>query len=209
MVEEEPVPVKYEAPLSYYEDDSDEFPEDKFAEFQEKQEVEKIRKETVIQKTSEIARRAFGGISEVAGALTSTGQTKNGTTTSLSQKNMQLVVSAKKVNESEDGPSDFEANGIEISMPKLSSVLNDTASPSSVSSKMLVSGNNPYKSKSGKGDITGTIVSYELTDQNGEKLVVNNTKEPITLRIPTNGNDKMFVGRVERVGINYHKVIFI
>ena len=119
---------------------------------------------------------------------------------------MQLVVSAKKVNESEDDSSNFEANGIEVSMPRLSSVLNDTASPSSVSTKMLVSGNNPYKSKSGKGDITGTIVSYELTDQNGEKLVVNNTKEPIIISIPTKGNDEMFVARVEKHGINYHKV---
>jgi hypothetical protein len=141
--------------------------------------------------------------------MTATGSVTNGTSKSFEQKNMQLIVSANKVNETdeENGPSENSAsNGMGVSLPKLSSVLNDTASPTSVNTKMLVSGKNPYKSKSGKGDVTGTILSFEMTDQNGEKLVVNNPKEPIRITIPSNGNADLFVSRVERVGIRYHKL---
>ena len=90
-------------------------------------------------------------------------------------------------------------------MPSFGKVLNDSAAPSSVSTKMLVSGKNPFQSKSPGNSVTGTIVSMTLTDENGNELVVNNTKEPIVIQVPTNGDETLYKGAVSQVGFSYHK----
>ncbi len=128
--------------------------------------------------------------------------------TSVSSKGLALVVAKKSPSDaSANAPQTFasENGGPAIQMPKMSSVFKDTSKVAGgVQAKMVASSSNPYVSS--KSSVSGSIVSLDLTDDNGNPIPVTNTSEPFVINIPATTPAKAFESKVDRFGINYHKM---
>lgn len=201
--EPEPIvlPKKIEAPLEFYHncDDCEDFPEDRFKSLMA-EEAEKERQANEVRKqTASNAKKSTGGISGVATALTSC----NGSA-SLEQKGLALV--ATKVSNESNGASLGSSSGTKISMPKLKNVLNDSQQGlPEVSTKLIVADKNPYQSVGSKSTINSPIVTLQLADDDGNELLINNTKEPFVINIPSKGPIETISSFVKLLEITYHK----
>lgn len=120
---------------------------------------------------------------------------------------LALVVGNRNVSEGGDQPQTFSSNsGSSIKMPSLSSVLNDSA-PNNIQTKMIAAGSNPYQNSAAQ--VSGSIVSLELTDSSGNPIKVSNTSEPFVIRIQPTSVASAFRASVPRVGYTIHKVLEI
>lgn len=151
------------------------------------------------------------GISEAGtGLATATANGSNSTSncTKIEKKGMALIVAKQAFNESDESGTTFssDSSGTSIVMPPLTKVVNgsNNSAPASISSKMLVSASNPFQSS--KGSASGTIVSLELTDENGNELEINGTAEPFNIKIPAQKPAKSFKSSVGLFGFTYYKV---
>jgi hypothetical protein len=139
-------------------------------------------------------------------AATSANDTNNNMT-SVSAKGLSLVVAKRSASDaSANAPQTFasENGGPAIQMPKMSSVFKNADTMGGVQAKMVASSSNPYVSS--KSGVSGSIVSLDLTDDNGNAIAVTNTSEPFVINIPATVPAKAFESKVDRFGINYHKV---
>jgi len=183
--EPEPLPAKIAAPLEFYEVDTEDFPEDKYETVLDEEFEQEEKNIAVREKTSEIAKKSFDGISNAGGAMANNSDPNGNGTSKVEKKGMAIVASKKPFNASSEEDSSFGTDaGPSIKMPSLGKVIKDGSAPASVSSKMLVSGSNPFQSSSPDKQAKGTIVSMELTDENGVPLVINGTDEPFVIQVP-------------------------
>ncbi len=217
MTEPAPLPAKIAAPLEFYtcNDPSceEDFPEDRFDSFlDEEEEKDNLALEKRI-KTAEIAKKTFGGMSKAGDAISAT---RNGSetvdspqsnVTMISKKNMAMAVSKKNLSESLDEPSKIGTDsGLTINLPKFSSVLNGQA-PQAISTQFLMSNSNPFQGTSKTKQTSGTIVSLQLKDENGNPLKINNTAEPFNIRIPAQEPATAYNSSVSQVGFTYFKTL--
>ena len=132
-------------------------------------------------------------------------------TKKIERPGVSLIVASKKVNESsveEDMEQFSTESGPAIKMPSLSKVLDlNGSAPKSVSTKFFVSSFNPFQSSSSEKQARGTIVSMELTDENGQALSVNNTQAPFVIRVPSPQPAPAYQSNVGLIGFTYYKVI--
>ena len=199
--EPEPLPAKIAAPLEFYAVDTEDFPEDKFeAQLDEEWEQEEVNI-AVREKSSEIAKTSFNGISNAGGAMAN-----NSNGTSVVQKKGMAIVAAKlNFNETEeDKNATFGVGaGPTIKMPKLSGLVAEGAA-----SRMLIAGSNPFQSSDPTKNTKGSIVSMELTDANGNPIPVNNTDEPFVIQVPNPEPAKSYRSSVDLIGYTIYKVNF-
>ena len=130
--------------------------------------------------------------------------------TSVSANGLSLVVGKRNPNDAAaNQPQTMNSeNGASIQMPKLSSVFKDTSKVASgFQTKMVASDSNPYQSS--QSSVTGSIVSLDLTDNDGNPLAISNTTEPFLIRIKCKQPARAFRANVSQVGITYHKVRFL
>ncbi|CAF0709342.1 unnamed protein product [Brachionus calyciflorus] len=202
------IPAKITAPLEYYErEDTEDFPDEVYEEELAKEEEIFQQEEEARKQTANVAKRTFNGISGTGLALAATNS--NGSNmTKIEQKGMSLIVGKKNLNESEsDSETEFSTDGgLSIVMPVISNVVNTSNSsmPPSIVTSMIASAENPLQSSKSKA--SGMIVSLKLTDETGCSIVVNNTKEPFNIKIPSATPAPAFIAYVNQTGINYHKL---
>jgi hypothetical protein len=188
-----------------------EFPEDRYEKFLIEEE-ERLRKEAEERKkTSEIASKTLGGLSNAGSALVSTKKTTEdqaNNVTKIENKGMSMIVGLQAVNESSQEKTSFTSeNGPSIVMPALSKVLSSDSRPPAISTKMLVFASNPFKSTEGNSNTKGSIVSLQLSDSDGNELKINNTDEAFVIQIPAQTPAKSFKSSVNLTGYTYFKVI--
>jgi len=203
--EPEPLPAKIAAPLEFYEVESEEFPEDKYDAILDEEFEQEEKNIAIREKTSEIAKKSFEGISNAGGAMANN-SASNGTT-KVEKKGMAIVAAKKNLNESSDEDTNFGTDsGPSIKMPSLSKVLKDGSAPASVATKMLVSASNPFQSSSPDKQAKGTIVSMELTDENGNPLSINGTDAPFVIQVPNQTPARAYKSSVDLIGFTYYKL---
>jgi hypothetical protein len=198
LPEPEPLPAKIAAPLEFYEVDSEDFPEDKYDTVLDEEFEQEEKNIAVREKTSEIAKKSFDGISNAGGAMANNSDPNGNGTSKVEKKGMAIVASKKPFNASSEEDSSFGTDsGPSIKMPSLGKVIKDGSAPASVATKMLVSGSNPFQSSSPDKQAKGTIVSMELTDENGVPLVINGTDEPFVIQVPNQVPAKSYRSSVD------------
>ena len=203
--EPEPLPAKIAAPLEFYEVDSEDFPEDKYDAILDEEYEQEEKNVAIREKTSEIAKKSFEGISNAGGAIANN-SASNGTT-KVEKKGMAIVAAKLSFNESSEDNTDFGTDsGPSIKMPSLSKVIKDGSAPASVATKMLVSASNPFQSSSPTKQAKGTIVSMELTDENGTPLSINGTDEPFVIQVPNQEPARAYKSSVDLIGFTYYKL---
>ena len=131
--------------------------------------------------------------------------------TKIEKPGITLCVASKKFNESNHDSQDFSSDsGPAIKMPSLNMVIGSNGSaPSSISTKFFVSAVNPFQSSSSDKQARGSIVSMELSDENGNPLSINNTKAPFVIRVPSPQPANAYQSSVNLVSFTYYKVNFI
>jgi hypothetical protein len=208
-IEPVPVPAKYAAPASFYENaDSGEFPEDLYDAFLIAEAQRALREDENRKKTAQVGLTTMKGIQGVGTALAATSANDtNNNMTSVTSKGLSLIVAKKS-------PTDASANssqsfnsegGSSIEMPKLSSVFKDASKiTGGFQAKMVASASNPYVSS--KSQVSGSIVSLDITDDSGNPIAVTNTSEPFVINVPSPEPAKGFKSIVNRTGITYHKL---
>lgn len=204
--EPEPLPAKIAAPLEFYEVDSEDFPEDKYEAILDEEYEQEEQNIVVREKTAEIAKKSFDGISNAGGAMANNSNS-NGTATKVEKKGMAIVAAKISFNQSSEDSADFGTDaGPSIRMPSLNKVIKDGSAPASVSTKMLVSASNPFQSSSPGKQAKGTIVSMELTDENGNPLSINGTDEPFVIQVPNQEPARAYKSNVDLIGFTYYKL---
>jgi hypothetical protein len=91
-------------------------------------------------------------------------------------------------------------------MPKFGDIFKDTSGMSSVSTKLIVSKNNPYQSAGSSSSVQGSIVTLSLSDDSGSDLEVNGTSKPFVIKIPAKEDAAEAIASVSLLEFNYHKV---
>jgi hypothetical protein len=125
---------------------------------------------------------------------------------------MALVVQKQKFNQSENATNDqFRTDsGPSIVMPSLNKLISceDGSSPS-IATKMFVSATNPFQSSDPNTQVSGAIVSMELTDDDGNPIPVNNTAEPFVIRVPAQEPARTYEASIGLTQTNYYKTVLL
>jgi hypothetical protein len=208
------LPAKITVDLKYYDQDSEDFPEDLSDVDILKDEKIEFDTDVVRNKTADIAKKKFGGIGNAGKAMTNGANLSNLTegagnyTKAVEGNGMSLIVSKSNVNQTSNDTATFQSNsGSSIKMPALKAVLGPNENgtiASSVATSMVVSASNPFQNK--KDSSSGTIVSLKLSDENGTDLVIKNTDEPFVLNVPSSSPAQLFQSSVGLYEIIYHKL---
>ena len=151
-----------------------------------------------------MAQRSAAGLGGVATALSggATGQPAK-----VASKTMALTVAKKSASDDSAGTSlEGDSSGSSIAMPKFGDMFKDTGSMGAVSTKLIVSKNNPYQSSGSSSGVSGSIVSLSLSDDSGTDYDVNNTKNPFVIKIPAQEEAGEISASVTLLDFNYHKV---
>jgi hypothetical protein len=104
------------------------------------------------------------------------------------------------------GKTTLAAGGANIRLPSLSN-MNSDSETSNLLTKVLESKDNPFASKSVKSGIQGSVVSIILSHPNGSEMLVQNTTQPISIRLkrPENKRPKYQENELHGKSFGYHK----